>query len=1082
MTFTVSSTESKVVTFQATDDTDAVVVTQTANVNFTPNLADAGNSTLAAADGSAVANGTDTELITVTLRNANNNAVFGHDVSLAIVAGGAANVTISAPSGPSDAGGVVTFTVSSTEVKVVTFQATDDSDGVVVTQTVNVNFTPNISDPGNSTVVAADGSAVADGVDTELITVTLRNTFGSPLPGRVVSLAVVAGGAANVTISAPSGPSDAGGVVTFTVRSTESKTVTLQATDETDAVVITQTADVDFTPNVADPGNSTVVAADGSAVADNVDTELITVTLLNAVGSPLTGHDASLAVVAGGAANVTIGPPSGPSDAGGVVTFTVRSSESKTVTFQATDETDAVVITQTADVDFTANLTDAGLSTVVVADGSAVADGVDTELITATLRNADGNAVFGHDVSLAVIAGGPANVTISAPSGPSDAGGVVTFTVSSTESKTVTIQATDDTDGTAITLTVDVDFTANVTDAANSTVTAADGTAIADGVDTEQITVTLHNADGNAVFGHDVALTISAGGAANVIIGAPSGPSNASGVVTFAVWATEAKTVTFRATDLTDGVVVAQTVAVVFTPGVPDHLDFVQQPADTDVATPLVVSVEIVDALGNRVNIADTVTLTLLDPSVCGGVLSGDTAINAVAGLAAFAEARALLVTPTCSGYRLRASAPGRVPADSDVFRVSFGRNIVSAAVGVTVGDATTDMAVTYTIENETVDPFTIAYGLKYAATNAATIDMLFGTAVVSDPALRSPGLHTIALGDVRPVLNQIVRHGDQLVAQVDTDDVISEADEGDNLSAASLTVDLVIESLVTDIQGGGSNARVVYAVNSPADVPDFLIRLGLDEDEDDVIDDVLDDVIASGELVRPGPHVVTVNLASEFLARRIIGGANIRIVALLDADDQVVEADEVTNNYRSLTEQGYISLAITLVSKPDTAAVDDEVECIWRVVNDGNAAAEDVVLTASIPEEMTFVRGERVPGAEALSMQVYDTLVFVELGALAPGEHTEVAIVQRVLSGGWVDLWVEAATDSNTVRGPNARIEILGDEVLGDTSPSDDIIMEEITTTLRFTGLCGAMGGPLLVISLLAMLGLKASMRARSR
>ena len=182
-----------------------------------------------------------------------------------------------------------------------------------------------------------------------------------------------------------------------------------------------------------DSDQSTLVAADGTAVADNVDTELLTVTLLEADGTtPVPGHSVILAISAGGSAGVTIGPPSGPSDANGIVTFTVRSSISKVVTFQAIDITDAIVITQTADVDFTPNVTDADNSTVVADDGTAVANGVETELITVTLLNGLGNPVFGHDVALAVIAGGAANVTISAPSGPSDSNGLVTFCTSFT--------------------------------------------------------------------------------------------------------------------------------------------------------------------------------------------------------------------------------------------------------------------------------------------------------------------------------------------------------------------------------------------------------------------------------------------------------------------------------------------------------------------------------------------------------------------------------------------------------------------------------------------------------------------------
>jgi hypothetical protein len=546
VTFTVSSTVSKVVTLQAIDLTDAIVVNQTADVDFTPNVTDADNATVVAANGTAVADGVETDLITVTLLNALGNPVPGHNVSLAVSAGGAAGVSISAPSGVSSAAGVVTFTVSSTISKTVTFQATDDTDGVPITQTADVDFTPDLTDADTSTVVTADGTAVADDLDTELITVTVLNVASAPLSGRNVSLAVVAGGAAGVSISAPSGPSDATGVVTFTVSSSVSKVVTFQATDDTDGVTITQTVDVDFTPNVTDPDTATVVTADGTAVADGVQTELVTVTLLNMAGNPMAGHDVSLAVVAGGAAGVSISAPSGASSAAGVVTFTVSSTISKTVTFQATDDTDGVTISQTVNVNFTPNITHAGNSTVGSADGSAVADGVETELITVTLLNGAGNPVFGHDVSLAVSAGGAAGVSISAPSGVSDATGVVTFTVSSTISKVVTFRATDDSDGVTITQTANVDFTANISDAGNSTVVNDDGTAVADGVETELITVTLLNTAGNPVFGHDVSLAVSAGGAAGVTISAPSGVSDAAGVVAFTVNSPVSKSSPFR--------------------------------------------------------------------------------------------------------------------------------------------------------------------------------------------------------------------------------------------------------------------------------------------------------------------------------------------------------------------------------------------------------------------------------------------------------------------------------------------------------------------------------------------------------
>jgi len=1078
VTFTVNSTVSKVVTFQATDDTDGVAITQTVAVDFTPNITDVDTSTVLAADGTAVADGLNTELITVTLLNASGNPVFGHDVSLAIVAGGAAGVSISAPSGVSDAAGVVTFTVSSTVAKTVTLRATDETDGVTITQTADVEFTPNFTDADTSTVVAADGSAVADGLDTELITVTVRNAADAPLPGRTVSLAIVASGAAGVSISAPSGLSGADGVVTFTVSSTISKTVTFQATDETDGTVITQTADVDFTPNVTDPDTATVVAADGSAVADDVDTELVTVTLLNAAGNPLVGHTVSLAVSAGGAAGVTISAPSGVSSVGGVVTFTVRSSIAKVVTFQATDVTDGAVITQTAAVTFAPNATDADTATVTAADGTAVADGVETELVTVTLLNALGHPVPGHDVSLAVSAGGADNVTISAPSGASDANGVVTFAVGSSEPKVVTFRATDDTDGVVITQTAAVTFAANVTSAAASTVVAADGSAIADGVATELITVTLLNAGGNPVWGHDVSLAIIAGGDAGVTISAPSGPSDADGVVTFTVSSNQPKVIVLRAQDDTDGVTITQTAVVTFTPGAPHHLNFVVQPSNTDRATPLLVSIEIVDALEHRVDVTSPVTLTLLDPDGCGGTLTGTTTKAAVAGLAQFSEAENVKVTATCHAYYLRASSAGVASVDSNLFHVGLGSNILCAAAAVTVHDTHTDLTATYAIEGDEVPAFTVAYGLKYGPGAAAAIDTVLGTHVVSALGLRSPGLHTISLGDVRPVLNQVIRHGDQLVVHIDCDHVVQEASDDDNIAATSLHVDLVLTDLLTDIRGGGSNARIFYTVVSPADVPDFTIRVGLDWDRDGVMDEALPDILATGTLTQPGAHVVTVNLAETLLAQGLDHDAPFGIIALLDPNNEVAEADNVGNNRRSTTDHGYVALTLALVNTLEPVLVGAELALLWRVANTGNVPATDAVLTLATPSELAFLQAESADDEQVLEALEYGAGVAIALGTLPPGESLDVEVYLEALARGQFNIWAAVATDSYTVHAADARIIVRG-EGDEDGDPSG-VVVEDITTTVHFIGLCGATGVPLLTLNLLAMLVMKASLRAR--
>jgi hypothetical protein len=532
------------------------------------------------------------------------------------------------------------------------------------------------TDPAQSTCTAVAGTAVADGADFDVIIVTLLESDGvTPVPNHTVSLAVVVGNPAIVTIVPPSGTSNGFGNVAFVVYCTEAQTVTFQATDETDGVVITQTADVLFY-EVTDPDNSTVVPEDGQAAADGVDTETITVTLISTDGDPVVGHDVTLAVLAGNPGTVNIGPASGPSDAGGVVTFDVSCTEEQTVTFQATDTTEEpdVVIAQTADVSF-AEATDPGSSTVLADDGQAVADGVETETITVTLVSADGDPVVGHDVTLAVLAGNPGTVNIGPASGPSDAGGVVTFDVSCTEEQTVTFQATDTTEepDVVITQTADVSF-AEATDPGNSTVTAEDGQAGGDGVDTETVTVTLVSTDGDPVVGHDVALAVIAGNPGSVTIGPPSGPSDAGGVVTFEVSCTELQTITLQATDTTEepDVVITQTAAVTFVVGAPTHVVFAQQPTDTPagaVITPPV-TVEIRDAADHLVDTATHAVALAIQDNPGGGTLSGTTIQHAVGGVAAFDD---LSINSDGDGYTLRAVSGALLEDVSDPFAVFVG-------------------------------------------------------------------------------------------------------------------------------------------------------------------------------------------------------------------------------------------------------------------------------------------------------------------------------------------------------------------------------------------------------------------------
>lgn len=179
-------------------------------------------------------------------------------------------------------------------------------------------------------------------------------------------------------------------------------------------------------------------------------------------------------------------------------------------------------------------------------DGSASvpADGTTTGNVSVTLRDVNGYNVSGKTVKLA--ASGSAVVTpASAVTGASD--GTVIFTVTDLVAEKVTFTATDTSDGLVL---PQASLTFGVPSAAASSIVALTTTAAADGVSTDSITVTLQDALGRPTPGKFVALAQTG----HSVISAPS-PSvtDASGKIVFIVTDTVQETVTYTATDVSDG-------------------------------------------------------------------------------------------------------------------------------------------------------------------------------------------------------------------------------------------------------------------------------------------------------------------------------------------------------------------------------------------------------------------------------------------------------------------------------------------------------------------------------------------------
>jgi uncharacterized protein YgiM (DUF1202 family) len=162
-------------------------------------------------------------------------------------------------------------------------------------------------------------------------------------------------------LAAPTLISDSNGQVVFVVRSSVAQTVTLNvAVSAANNVILANKPVVTFTATGAgttgtiSESNSTVISNFNSIPADNQTAATITVTLRSTTNQPVAGKQVTLRANPA-LASVSIQPPSGTSDANGVVSFSVRASAQGQATFSAEATDDRVYfITQTATVQFTA--------------------------------------------------------------------------------------------------------------------------------------------------------------------------------------------------------------------------------------------------------------------------------------------------------------------------------------------------------------------------------------------------------------------------------------------------------------------------------------------------------------------------------------------------------------------------------------------------------------------------------------------------------------------------------------------------------------------------------------------------------
>jgi hypothetical protein len=533
----------------------------------------AANSTVTASPVTVLANGSSTSTITVTLRDALNFSVSGQTVTLSQNVGGSSS--ISAASGTSDVNGIVTFTVKDSTVQNVTYTAS--SGGVTVTQTASVSFvSTTILKTFNPNSIAANGTST---LTVSLINPTSTNLtgagFSDPYPSGLknASNPSFSGSCGSPTLSGTNGGSSLGLSNATIAKNNGQCDVTISVTAATAGTysnTATNTTSVSFTSSLTvtaiSPTLSTVTAT-SPVVANGIATSTITVTWKDGAGNPVSGKTVTLSK---GADSSIISAASGPSNASGVVTFTATDTVVETATYIAKDTTDSITLSTNPTVVFSPIT--APIVTKSFSPNTIVPNGTST--LTITLTNPNSVAINGtafadvypsgllntSSLGLTNTCGGGNPGTAANNNALTLSGGTIPASGSCSVSAQVTaaisgsyLNSTGTVTSSNATSSSGASATLNVVDIGNSTVVASPTSVVADNSSFSTITVTL--LDGGNVAQANKTVTLAAGSGSSTIT-IVSATTNPNGQATFTVRDATAETVTYTATDSSDGIAI----------------------------------------------------------------------------------------------------------------------------------------------------------------------------------------------------------------------------------------------------------------------------------------------------------------------------------------------------------------------------------------------------------------------------------------------------------------------------------------------------------------------------------------------
>lgn len=460
-------------------------------------------------DGS-VANGTGANEVRVKVTDAFANVITNATVTFSASNG----ATVDPSSVATDTQGLANVRITSTRAGVAKVTATVNGNSQSADTSFIADQTTAVITSSNLTVL--ENNAKADGQATNKVQAKVIDASGNPVSNVAVRF-IVSNGA---TLSSAYATTDASGLASTTLTSTHTGIARVTATVNSSS----QNVDTNF---VADDGTAAITSGNLTVTADNARangaaTNAVQAKVTDARGNPVPGVAVSFS--ANNSARITT--TKATTNAQGIATTTLTNTLAGVASVTATVNGTSQSINTT----FVADRTTAAITDLVVTADNAKANGIATNAVKATVKDAHGNLLSGATVAFRATNGGRLTLETVA----TNAEGLATTTLSNTLAGETSVTATVNTTSRTVTTKFTPDSSTATLTAGNLTVTA--NNAKADGTAKNSVQAKITDAMGNIVPGVTVRFNVSNG----AIVAYQEVISNAQGLASTSLTSTVA--------------------------------------------------------------------------------------------------------------------------------------------------------------------------------------------------------------------------------------------------------------------------------------------------------------------------------------------------------------------------------------------------------------------------------------------------------------------------------------------------------------------------------------------------------------